>query len=507
MADFELRITTPVQLEGAKALADETERNIGKAKALGQATDELETKLKTIKGAIGNASEEAKGGGEGFKIFGHGAHEAHAAIHGLGEAIPGVGHLARFLQNEVTGSIGLIILTVAKFKEAMADTMKYLDDLASQPSVRGEWAEETRQHIVESTTAAQLYAGQIYRLATAQQTLQQATDQLIASQRQQASDAGQIADAQRQLEEARLRLAEQLGAVTPEQAIQIRLHIDEAAFKRELDAKIAGIQAELDARQRESGQNEGRFRGLNADVDSAQQAADAAAAAKIKNEGKLKQDQASLEQLKKQVEDANKVIEELEGKGAWGGNWDKSDPQYWKLQGAKNVAETGAVQIAGLQRNIQNEQGKQAGLDTGAKEAEEDLADAREKLKDATKLSTDLQKQINDLQVSLAGEKAKSARLIELHNATAETNADIEANRGVEDLARRAHTAASNLAAPGEGGMVSDLLRDIISLQQGHHAISGAHQMELESLRHEVLELQSQQAQLEQRANMNRTSP
>jgi hypothetical protein len=72
MPDFEIKIKTDVDDKGIK-----------------QTTEGLKN--------VGAASEGTAGKiDEGFKIFGHGAHEAHAALHALGDAFPGIGHATPF---------------------------------------------------------------------------------------------------------------------------------------------------------------------------------------------------------------------------------------------------------------------------------------------------------------------------------------------------------------------------------------------------------------------------
>ena len=115
MPDFEIKIKTPTEMAGAIAAADALERDIGKAKALGQEFGEMQKKLDAVKESIANADPAAledvgkklHEGGEQAKMFGEHAHEAHSAIHALGEIIPGVGMLARQMFSPATAGIAI----------------------------------------------------------------------------------------------------------------------------------------------------------------------------------------------------------------------------------------------------------------------------------------------------------------------------------------------------------------------------------------------------------------
>ena len=113
MPDFEVKITTPMQLQGAPQLAGQPGKDIGKTNAPGDAT-------------TASAREEAKQGGEG-------AHEAHAAVQARGGASPGVGQMARFFADGVTATLGGVILVLSKFQEAMRETMESLKAAAHAP--------------------------------------------------------------------------------------------------------------------------------------------------------------------------------------------------------------------------------------------------------------------------------------------------------------------------------------------------------------------------------------
>jgi chromosome segregation ATPase len=295
MPDFEIKITTPVELEGAKQLADQLERNIGKAKALGQATDELEGKLKTVQSAIANAGEAAKEGAEkGFGEMIEGHHGIHAIGHALNQALPGLAQFTRFLTSGFTAAIGVALLAFEYLKSKIEEFNKLLDDLSTGPGARGEWAEKIAENTRSAAVETAVFNEKLRELEDRQESLAKSTDELIARQKKQAADSLAIADAQKELDLARLALAEKLGQVTPEQAVMIKLQIDDAAFKRQLEAEKAAIQAELSARQGELAGLQGQEPSLGRAMDRANATALAAANAQATNEAKLTQEQADL---------------------------------------------------------------------------------------------------------------------------------------------------------------------------------------------------------------------
>lgn len=219
------------------------------------ATKDLNTQLGAGKEALNEhgreteeAGEAAKKAGEGFKIFGHGAHEAHAALRVLNEAIPGFETMARFLSNRLTLLMGMGGAAIAYVKEKCDDLNKALDDLNSSPGARGEWADQLKEKAEQAAVSYAVWEDHIRRVILAEQTLEQLADRTLAVDRERISSGNAISQAQKELAEARLELAVKLGQVTPEQAVKIKLEIDETAFKEQLEIKTAGIEAEIKAR-------------------------------------------------------------------------------------------------------------------------------------------------------------------------------------------------------------------------------------------------------------------
>lgn len=378
-----------------------------------------------------DVGKHAQTGAEGMKLFGRNTHEVHAALRVLNEAIPGFEMLARFLSNRLTLLMGMGGAAIAYVKGKCDDLNKALDDLNASPGARGEWAEKLEKQALDSAVAFNVWKDSIDRIVKAHETLQQLTDRSIAADRERITTQKAIGDAQRQLDEARLQLAEKLGQVTPEQAIKIRLEIDDAAFKRDLEAKAAEIQAEIGQRTQEVNKNNLLFPQKEKAVVDTQIAADDAAEAKTKNDEKLAQDKKNLEESRERQKKAQEIVDamnsdpatrrgmaEMAGLGLSG-----IDPDTQKYNAAQKAVEEESRRQGSLRRAIGQEQGKQPDLDTAAETTKADAADAKAKYEAAVKLDQESRQKIADLKNDLARERAKNTALENLHNQTSAAQA------------------------------------------------------------------------------------
>ncbi|HEY3863778.1 MAG TPA: hypothetical protein VGO59_18025 [Verrucomicrobiae bacterium] len=415
MPDFEVRIKTPVELEGAKQLAEYLERARGKAIALGQSTEELDGKLKTVNSAIAGAGEAAKKGAEGTGEFLEGHHGIHAMGHALNEAMPGLMQFTRFLTSGFTTAIGAAVLAFGYLTQKAEEFSKLLDSLDTGAGARGEWAEKLADNIRDAAVEESVFNERMRETIGRQEALSESTDRLIAAQKQQAADSKSVGDAQKELDLARLALAEKLGEVTPDQAVKIRLEIDDAAFKRQLESEKAAVQAELAARQQEFKANENRAPELGGAMDRAGAAALAAGNARDKNAAKLAQDKQDLEQL----QEAQKKMNEGIGLGDFMPRWlEKFAQQGSPMDILKSGPDQIAAMIAQKQRAVSQEDGKGTALATAAALAKEQAEKAKSDYEDAAKLSDEILKTVNKLKADLAAATAKNGALENIHQQT-----------------------------------------------------------------------------------------
>jgi chromosome segregation ATPase len=449
MADFEIKITTPAELAGAQASLASLQGQIEATKLLGKSVDELvekeqrlrqaivQAQLNDITGKGGQAAKEmeevgeaAKKGAEGVGELVGGHKGIHAIGHALNQAFPGMQQFTRFLTSGFTAAIGVALLAYAYLNEKVEEYSKLVDELGGSDNATGGWAKKLAENMRDSHVAADVLARDIQRILDAQESVAKATDELISRQKQQAEAEASIADAQKSLEEARVDLAERLGEITPEQAIRIRLEIDEEDFRRKQEAKIAGIKAELQARQHEQSSIGGRGGALDQDqqaVDRARTAADAAKDAKDRNDTLLENARKNLESAQ---EDQKKAEERLLQPHHFG---DKADT--FQRQLAEQAEETAQNKIGQYKKEIGQYEKKAPGLDTAAENAKKDLEEATTQWKEDAKSANELNKTIDNLTASLAGAQAESAALIRLHNQAAETRAATQ--NAPQEIARR----------------------------------------------------------------------
>lgn len=476
-SEYEIGIKTTAETSGAK----QTEEAL---KETGKTAESTSEKLQDT----GNkARQTGEKGEEGFKIFGRGAHEAHAALDALGQAFPGVGEMARFLMNPITAAIGGAIFIFGKFKEAIQETNKALDDLANSPGAQSEWIDKSKKAAMDADVAFEVWEDTLNRMADAAERLHRSIGDLIDHQNFGIQAAGQIAEANRAVETAKIDLAVKLGQITQEQAIKIKLQLDEAAFKQQAEMKIKEIEAEINARTREASQATDNTRGLGEKVNQTDAAARAADQAKIRNDGKLEQDKENLKRSQEELEKAQKTIEDLEGKGTWGGHYDPSDPQYYTLKAAKNTVESELKRQGMLRHSIQQEEEKQPGLDVAAQTSKAAAENARKQYEDSQKEMLEARSQIAKLQEDLQAEKTKAAKLEALHNQAAEIRAqgqEVDAARHLQESVQRGTATPAQIqqwlnqqqpspptapTATPHGPMTLDSARDALTRLQMHY--------------------------------------
>jgi hypothetical protein len=286
MPDFELKIKETLDSSGGDKAKKDLDEIIAKSKMTGH--QQVLAELDEITGKTKHAAEST----EKLEL-------SHRQLHMTLERVsPALASMARFLTSGFAGAIGVVLIAFQFLNEKLEQFKQYLQDIDTGPGARGEWAEKIRDNTREAAVEMAVLNDKLHAAAVAQESLEKITDRLIARQKEHAAAAKEVGDAQKELALARLALAEKLGQITPDQAVEIRLEIDDAAFKRQLAAELAAIQAELSARQQEWQTNQGREPGLGGAMDRSQAAALAAKNAQDKNAAKLAQDKADLETAK-----------------------------------------------------------------------------------------------------------------------------------------------------------------------------------------------------------------
>jgi hypothetical protein len=127
MPDFQIVFATKAELEGAKQMLAATERQIGSAKAAGEAYDHLQAKAEKARAAIANSKVE--GAGEG--LFGK-------VKEGLGEIIPGFDKVTSIASKLASGPLGAVAVGFGAAASAIEVAKKGLENFAeAQERVSG----------------------------------------------------------------------------------------------------------------------------------------------------------------------------------------------------------------------------------------------------------------------------------------------------------------------------------------------------------------------------------
>jgi DNA repair exonuclease SbcCD ATPase subunit len=444
-SSFNIDLKTTADLSGLKSELAALEEAAATAKRMGIAAAGADEQIAKLKQNIANVEQAAKHSEEGFKVFGRGAHEAHAVVDALGEVAPGFERLAHFLAEPVTAAIGLSILLFQKFSESMKEAQAAMQSLIDTPDARGEWVEKMADALERATVEGNVWEHEMQRIINAHETLREKTDELVRAEERQIQSTNQITQARKSLNEAYVDFLAKIGKIPEEKVVEIKFQIDEAAFRSETEQKLKGLQAEWNARTSEQSQNAASIPKLHGAAMAAAATATGAEQAKIKNEKKLEQDKNRLEESKANQERAEKIIEELEGKGTWGGEYDKSDPEYYKLKSARETQQAELDRQGDLRRSIKTEEDRRAGLDTNAETTKADKQKAQSEYEDALKRASDLKGELGKLKGDLEAETAKVAAIETTHKEANDPN--YFSDRAGHDAAQSERGGAAQIGA------------------------------------------------------------
>jgi hypothetical protein len=456
-SQFQIEIKTRADLAGLEATIAKLKGQIEATEKLGKSTADLEAQLHKaqqtqIEAALAGMTGKMKETGEGAKkasegieemIGGH--HGIHAIGHALNQALPGLMQFTRFLTSGFTASIGAALLVFEYLKTKIEEFDKMLDELNSGPGARGAWAEKLSENVREAGVEEAVFNERLRETAERQDTLAQSTDKLIEAQKRRTSDAKTVADAEKELALARLALAEKLHQITPEQAVKIRLEIDDEAFRRELEEKVAAIQAELQARMAEQRTNEHSEPGLAAAKDTKEAASLAAKNASDKNAAKLEQDKKNLEEIKEKIAAAEKAVEDF---GDDNGITNKGVHELPAYKVAASQRDQLYALRASYERSSKQEEEKLTPLATVASVAKEQAEKAKADYEEAAKLAKEVSATIAKLKTDLSVEVHKNEALQNIHDQTSDIHRR-EADADAQERIRTGRATPAEQAAWG----------------------------------------------------------
>jgi hypothetical protein len=233
-----------------EAYLDQLEASTPEALAFASAQEEIARTLQTAKKAT---EEQTAAIGEAGLRTGH----LGTLVGRLTRDFPMLGIAARLALNPIVGIVTALTLGYQQLKRGIdAVTSAFLDQ--SGPAA-GSIPEAHRRALHDAAIAAESYADQLNRIATAQQTITDRANASIEAIRAQVRAQAEIESAEKALRLAKIDAAESLGrrepgakgSLTPEQAITARFNLDKEFTARAAAREAAADQAEIDAREKE----------------------------------------------------------------------------------------------------------------------------------------------------------------------------------------------------------------------------------------------------------------
>ena len=262
MPDFKIKIKTEADLAGAQASLAALQGQIEATKRLGQNVDDLTKKeqklgraiiqaeIKGITGKMKESGEAAAGAAKGVDKMELSHRQLHIVLQRVAPSLAGIAH---FLQSGFAGAIGIALIAFEFLNKKIEQFSQYMQQFDTGPGARGEWAEKIRDNVREAAVEIAVFNQRLEESINKQQTAAESADRAVQANKDHASAAKTLATAQKELEIAKLELYQKLNQITPEQAVRIRLKLDDQAFKAELAADLASINAELEIRKQQHG--------------------------------------------------------------------------------------------------------------------------------------------------------------------------------------------------------------------------------------------------------------
>jgi hypothetical protein len=233
MPDFQIKISTPVELEGAKALADQLEKDIGRAKALGEATEELEAKLKRVQGAVENAAPAA------HKLeIEH--RELKESVRATGRAFGGLGEVGMLLSPVTAVVYGLVAAVEALKEHFTLLTEAALESAKATEEIRQGNLVALAGSAAAAAAAMNDYERQCEAAAEAEEHTNQAAQDRIALFDAETDGIKKVNEAEERLAEAEIDRDVATGKITEDEGTR-RKHVEQE--------RLGAVNAEADAQK------------------------------------------------------------------------------------------------------------------------------------------------------------------------------------------------------------------------------------------------------------------
>lgn len=334
---FQVKIITPVELSGAKALEEQLQRDIGKAKALGEDFSQLQTKLKSVQAAIANADIPDASEREKRSL-----RETREELRLLSAQAGPLGEIIRTAFSPELVGLAAFMSAIEGVRAMFAALQKQVDDYnESMRAIDAAKAKALADTTHDAAKAAADFAAAQAKLDDESASADKLMAARIKTYNDQVEAVQKVNEAQEKAFEAEIDRRASLGQITKEQAesAKSRGRLDLDAARGAIDQ--AKLQNEIDERQRQLDEANRRLQNGSDQrpIETANAARKSSAAAASDYDAQIKyqlgrviqvSDIASgnIEELKKQAQELREIAEENEEGGTG------TDPQVFRAQAA-----------------------------------------------------------------------------------------------------------------------------------------------------------------------------
>ena len=158
-------------------------------------------------------------------------------------------------------------------KRQIEEVNKVLDESAKLGNAAADWPEKVKKGLLDSLVAMDDYERKMSEIGRDLDPIKTKTDEYTTALNEQSKAAESVASAHKKLEEARIEAARLAGTITKEQAIVMKLDLDEADFERKLNAEVEKAQKILAAKTDERKYEAAAEPGLKSDYEAKTHAA------------------------------------------------------------------------------------------------------------------------------------------------------------------------------------------------------------------------------------------
>ena len=361
--EFKIKITTSSDASGAReakaeldGLSPKTQKYIQDLKGTGEAAEGVHIKHRALRFMLRQMGPEM-------------AHLGHAAIYGMANPMV-LGLIA------VSAAVGKLIKDHEKLKEAIGSAPD-LDGIKKTNEALG--YNGMLKAMIEGGVAAEEFWGKIERMANAQETLKDKTEDATKAIKDQVEADNKTLSAKEKAELAELKLAKAKGEITEEQYNQRKGAIEDRFEGQRSNNKALAESAAIAGKKAEREGQAGILRDGPEVVIQAQIAADRA-------KGEADTQKAQLEEWKKKLEEVDKWMKEnlATAMGSAEGRQKISE-----MEKTRSLAQT---EVASREQLVVPES------EIKAKGAAADLASAERKVEEARKRMTELDREIPKLE-------------------------------------------------------------------------------------------------------------